>query len=163
MQIPSKNYPTSSKQKNDDVKSPAGTIDVLNMLRHGGRGFLSTLKKKSIRVNNSWYRLLSLDKRRFIDAVIQTVDKIRSSLLLKILSPIVGKLLQALGGIRGLIGDLAYSMQNFGQPLAKRVSIIAKGWGNNQAAKWACDEGFIRFLSVIDMNDLPIFKVSNKR
>ena len=43
---------------------------------------MSTLKKKSIRVNNSWYRLLSLDKRRFIDAVIQTVDKISSSLLL---------------------------------------------------------------------------------
>ena len=103
-----------------------------------------------------------MDKRRFIDAVIQTVDKIRSSLLLKILTGFVEKLLRAIGGIRGLIGNFAFEMQNFGYPLAQRVSVIAVKWGNNLAANWSNDEGFIRYLTVIDMNNLSIFKVSNK-
>lgn len=162
MQIPSKLSTSASKQKNETTKTPADTTDISSMIRHGGRSFLSTLKKKSLRVNNSWYRVLPIDKRRLIEAVIQTVDKICSSQLLKILTPLAGKLLQAIGGIRGLIGNLSFAMQNFGCPLAQRISVIAEKWGCNQAAKWASDEGFIRFLAVIDMNDLPIFKVSNK-
>ncbi|MCL4430002.1 MAG: hypothetical protein M1167_04540 [Chloroflexi bacterium] len=152
----------ASQQKNASTKPSAESADISSMLCNGGRNFLLKLKQKSIRVNNSWYRLLAIDKRRLIDAVIQTVDKIRSSQLLKILTPLAGKLLQAIGGIRGLIGNLSYGMQNFGQPQAQRISIIAEKWGNNLAAKWASDDGFIRFLTVIDMNDLPIFKVSSK-
>jgi hypothetical protein len=151
-----------SKQKNELTKPEIDTQDISSMIRHGGRKFLSKLKQKSIRSNNSWYRILSLDKRRFIDAVIQTVDKIRSSLLLKLLTALAEKLLHAIGGIRGLIGNLAYEMQNFGQPLAQRISIIATKWGNSLAANWANDEGFIRYLTVFDMNNLPIFRVSNK-
>ena len=162
MKITSKHSEMPSKQKNEIEKAPAETNEVSNMIRQGGRNFLSTLKKKSIRFNNSWYRVLTVDKRRLIDAVIQTVDKIRSDQLLKILTPLAGKLLQAIGGIRGLIGNLSYGMQNFGRPLAQRISVIAGKWGNNLSAEWASDESFIRFLTVIDMNDLPIFKVSNK-
>jgi hypothetical protein len=138
------------------------TGNITSMIRKGGRKFLLTLKQKAIRINNSWYRALTIDKRRFIDAVIQTVDKVQSSLLLKILTSFAEKLLQSIGGIRGLIGNLYYSMQSFGQPLAQRISVIAKGWGNTLASNWAHNEGFIRYLTVIDMNDLPIFKVSNK-
>ena len=151
-----------SKKNNAVTKSQSETDIISSMLKEGGRSFLLMMKKKSIRANNSWYRLISQEKRRFIEAVIQTVDKIRSSLLLKVLTPLIGKLLQALGGIRGLMGNLAYGMKNFGQPLAKRISIVATKWGNNLAAKWVDDEGFIRFLTVIDMNDLPMFKVSGK-
>ena len=134
--------------------------DVKSMLLNGGTKFLSKLKQKSLRVNNSWYRVLNLEKRRFIDAVIQTIDKIRSALLLKVLINFTEKLLQAIGGIRGLIGNLAYDMQAFGQPLAQRISVVGMGWGNKKAAQWANDEGFIRFLTVTDMNNLPIFKVN---
>ncbi len=148
--------------KNNLIKSEVITKDISIMIRHGGRKFLSKLKQRSIRSNNSWYRVLCVDKRRFIDAVIQTVDKIRSSLLLKILTGFVEKLLCAIGGIRGLIGNFAFEMQNFGYPLAQRISVIATKWGNNLAATWSNDEGFIRYLTVIDMNNLLIFKVSNK-
>ena len=146
----------------DKTPIPETSNAITKMIMNGGRKFLVTLKQKAIRINNSWYRALTLDKRRFIDAVIQTVDKVQSSLLLKILTSFAETLLHAIGGIRGLMGNLPYGMQNFGQPLAKRISLIAKGWGNNLASKWAYDEGFIRYLTVIDMNDLPIFKVSNK-
>ncbi len=164
MKISKKHSVTSGPEKNSLGKNPVNEPDpVSKMIMQGGRKFLSTLKKKSIRSNNSWYRVLSLDKRRFIDAVIQTVDKIHSSLLLKILTPLAGKLLNAIGGVRGLMGTLSYGMQSFGQPLAQKISRIAKSWGNNQASKWANDEGFIRYLTVIDMNDLSIFKVSSRQ
>jgi hypothetical protein len=162
MTISSKLTKTPSKQKNELIKTEGNTNDISSMIRHGGSKFLSKLKQKSLRSNNCWYRILSLDKRRFIDAVIQTVDNIRSSLLLKILTEFATKLLSAIGGIRTLMGNLPYGMQNFGHPLAQRISMIATKWGNNLAAKWANDEGFIRFLTVVDMNDLPIFRVSNK-
>src|SRR5208283_5504857 len=142
--------------KNVLIKSEVAK-DISVMISHGGRKFLSKLKQKSIRSNNSWYRVLSVDKRRFIEAVIQTVDKIRSSLLLKILAGFVEKLFRAMGGIRGLMGNFAFEMQNFGYPLAQRVSVIAAKWGNNLAATWSNDEGFVRYLTVIDMNNLPIF------
>ena len=147
-----------SKHANDIIKTEIADNDISSMLRIGGSSFLSRLKQKAIRINNSWYRILSLEKRRFIDAVIQTVNKIRSPLLLKILTAHVEKLLRAIGGIRGLIGNLAYGMQNIGQPLAKKMSIIAQKWGNKTAAKWANDAGFIRYLTVIGMNNLPTSK-----
>ena len=146
-------------RKNAFLKSEVPAKDISIMIRYGGRRFLSKLKQKSIRSNNSWYRVLSLDKRRFIDAVIQTVDRIRSSLLLKILTGFVEKLFCAIGGVRGLMGNFAFEMQNFGYPLARRVSVIAAEWGNNLAADWSNDEGFIRYLTVIDMNNLPTFRI----
>ncbi len=137
--------------------------NISSMIQQGGRKFLSTLKQKAIRSNNSWFRILSLEKRRFIDAVIQTVSRIQSSLLVKVLTPLAEKLLQAIGGIRGLVGHLSYEMQNYGRPLAQKVSQYAKNWGNKTAEKWATDDGFIRFLTVIEINNLPIFRVTNKQ
>ncbi|MCW4003030.1 MAG: hypothetical protein NWE95_03850 [Candidatus Bathyarchaeota archaeon] len=151
----------SDKTQHDSTEKEFVPNVISNMIRHGGRKLLLTLKQKALR-SNTWYRALSLDKRRFIDAVIQTVDKIKSSLLLKILSSLVEKLLQAIGGVRGLIGNLAYNMQNYGQPLAQKISKMAKQWGNKTATKWATDKGFIQYLTIIEINNLPIFKTSNK-
>lgn len=155
MNIPTK--PTETSPKNEEE-----TRRVSNMIRLGGSKFLARLKQKSLRSNNCWYRVLSLDKRRFIDAVIETVQTIRSSLLLKILSRFAQKLFIAIGGIRGFMGNLAYEMQNYGQPLALRISVIAEKWGNKSAKKWATDPGFVRYLAVLDMNSHrhPIFKTS---
>jgi hypothetical protein len=151
--IPDKKFPVLTKKE----LTPA---DISKMIREGGRKFLATLKQKSLRCNK-WYRVLSFDKRRFIDAVIQTVDKIRSLLLLKILTILVERLLQAIGGVRALISNLTYYMQNYGQPLAQKISILAKQWGNKTATKWATDKRFIQYLTILDMNNLPIFKASN--
>jgi hypothetical protein len=139
------------------------TNDISNALRQGGRTLLLKLKQRSIRNNNSWFRVLSLEKRRFIEAVIQTVEKIRSSLLIKLLAALAEKLLRAIGGVRGLIGELAYEMHSFGRPLAQRISRTAAQWGNSLAVTWANDEGFIRFLTVVDMNNLSFFREATKR
>jgi hypothetical protein len=153
---------TSGTQK-DRFRTQLFANDISNMLRQGGRTFLLKLKKRSIRSNNSWFRVLSLEKRRFIDAVIETVEKIRSSLLLELLTSLIEKLLRVIGGIRGLVGELAYEMQSFGYPLTQRISKIAVQWGNNLALRWANDENFKRYLTVVNINNLPFFRVGAKR
>jgi hypothetical protein len=157
----SKLLKTSLNKKTNLLQKPAN-VDITNMLREGGRKFLSKLKQKSIRCNNLWFRVLSLDKRRFIDAVIQTVDRIQSSLLLKLMTELAEKLLNALGGMPALIGKIPYGLITYGVPVAKKISAIAQSWGNQMAKKWANDEGFIRYLTVIDVNNLPIFSVGGK-
>jgi hypothetical protein len=142
--------------KHNTEKSQPAALSLSNLIKTGGRKFLFSLKQKSLRCNNAWYRILSLDKRRFIDAVIQTVDKVQSALLLKILTAYAEKLIHVIGGIRGLIGNLAYGIYSYGQPLAYKISVIAQQWGNKTASTWAKDSGFIRYLTVNVMN------ISNK-
>ena len=150
---------SASKNQNS---TPTG-LDLHSLLKQGGRRFLLKLKQKSIRSNNTWFRVLSLDKRRFIDAVIQTVDRIQSTLLLKLMTELSEKLLNAIGGIPALIGNIPYGMITYGAPLAKRVSIAAQAWGNKAAKLWANDEAFIRYLTVIDQNNLLMFRASIKQ
>jgi hypothetical protein len=145
--------PVAQDQKNAEVSV---------MIVEGGRKFLSTLKQKALRTHNSWFRTLTVDKRRYIDAVIQTVDKIQSNLILKILVPLAEKLLNAIGGLQGLFGNLYYGMQTFGRQQARQISLVAVGWGNKLATKWMHDEGFIRYLTVIHMDGLSMFKISSK-
>jgi nuclear transport factor 2 (NTF2) superfamily protein len=135
---------------------------ISKMLQKGGRQFLIKLKQKAIRSNNSWFKILSLEKRRFIDAVIQTVDRIQSSLLLKLVSDLADKLLRAIGGMQAFMGNVRYSMINYGYPLAQKISLIAQNWGNSTARKWATDEGFIMYLSVSEINNLPMYQSSRK-
>lgn len=149
---------TSKNQNNPQTPNP----DISSMIRQGGRQFLLKLKQKSIRSNNAWFKVLSLDKRRFIEAVIQTVDRIQSSLLLKLMTELAEKLLNAIGGIPTLIGKIPYGMINYGLPLAKRISTVAQSWGNQTAQQWANDEGFIRYLTILDVNNLSMFRVSSK-
>jgi hypothetical protein len=145
-----------AKQPKTSTGQNSGNIQnngISKMISEGGKSFLLKIKHRALRANNSWYRALSIDKRRFIDAVIQTVDKIRSSLLLKILTKFVTKLVDAVGGVRALIGPLAYGMQTFGRLLAQRISNIASNWANKQSQTWSNDTGFIRFLTVLEMSN----------
>ncbi len=161
MVILSNSYCGSEKRKTQFVAEPA-TNDISNLLRQGGRRFLLRLKRRSIR-NNSWFRVLTLEKRRFIDVVILTLEKIRSPLLIKLLTSSTEKLLQAIGGTRGLMGELAYQMQSFGVPLTQKISKIAAQWGNKLALRWADDKDFTRYLTVVEMNNLPFFRAGIKR
>lgn len=154
---------TNFSATSNNQKTPQTKLDIPQMLQQNGRQFLLKLKQKSLRSNNAWFKVLSLDKRRFIDAVIQTVDRIQSSLLLKLMAELAEKLLCAIGGIPALIGNIPYGMINYGLPLAKRISTLAQNWGNQLAKEWANDEGFIRYLTVLDVNNLPMFQVRNKQ
>lgn len=124
------------------------------------RKSLIRLRLLAIR-NRSWFKVLSFSKRRFIDAVIQCVDRIRSNTLLSLLRPIVERLLKAIGGIQVLIGKIAYGMLSFGRIQAQRISKIALVWGNKHGEKWAKDEDFIRYLTIMELNNNSMFQISD--
>jgi hypothetical protein len=43
-------------------------------------------------------------------------------------------------------------VNHVGKPLARRISRIAQKWGNKPAQEWAEDEGFSRYLTIVNMN-----------
>lgn len=126
-------------------------MEVWNFVK-ADRNSLNKLKRISIR-NRSWFRELSLAQRRFIELVIMVVERIRSRLLLRLLAPLVTKLLTALGKYSvkerlTLMGEAAYRMM---RAVAEKISRIAQGWGNKSAVKWPEDAGFIRYLTIMEL------------
>lgn len=99
-----------------------------------------------------WFKELSRDQRILIELVIMVKERVRSSYLAKLLAPIVKRILEASGGIKALVGEIAYKMKTAGLRLAQKLSQIAQAWGNKSAAEWPQDEGFIRYLAVMDLN-----------
>jgi hypothetical protein len=115
------------------------------------RGSLEKLKRLSMR-NRTWFTALAWKQHRLMDIVIQTVDRVRSFQLLKVLAPIVEKLLKAIDGSlkRGALGLMdkgAYSMMKI---VALKITSCAQKWGNNLARGWI-DEGFIKYLMVMNL------------
>ena len=106
---------------------------------------LVMLKSRALR-RNVWFRALSTLERGLINSVIQTVRRVRSPLLVKVLFTIVKKLTNALET------RVTRMTREIGKPLANRISLLAQAWGNISAVKWSADRRFIRFLTVISMN-----------
>lgn len=118
------------------------------------RKSLAKLKRVALR-NKSWFSELSWKERRFIDAVIMVVERIRSFLILRLLAPIIKKLLEATRSIRdfmvAVIGEVAYCMREKGRDLVQQLSRIALTWGNKSAAKWPEEKGFVQYLTIINL------------
>jgi len=115
------------------------------------RGSLEKLKRLSIR-SKAWFRVLNWKQRRLMDIVIKTVDKIRSPLLLKVLNPLVKRLLEAIGGnsragALALMDKGAYSMM---MSVAEKIVAVAQKWGNKSAKEWL-DKGFIKYLIIMNL------------
>jgi hypothetical protein len=64
--------------------------------------------------------------------------------------------MEAIGGLgealEAALGKLHYWMEARGRSLAARLSLIAEGWGYRSASRWAEDEGFIRYLTAMELN-----------
>jgi len=115
------------------------------------RGSLTRLKRLSLR-RRAWFTVLDWKQRRLMDIVIKTVDQIRSALLLRVLAPLVRKLLTAIGGdarkgALTLMSSAAYEMM---RTVAQKIVQIAQRWGNKSAYGWL-EEGFIKFLMVMNL------------
>lgn len=117
---------------------------------------LVRLKRVALR-NKSWFNALRLTERRFIDAVVMVVEKIQSSILLKLLAPLLTRLLKASGNpqdmIMATIGEVAYWMRKKGRSLAQGLSRIGQSWGNKSATYWSTNRGFIQYLTIMDLNN----------
>lgn len=106
--------------------------------------------------------------------MLATWDRIRSPAVLRILAPIVRKMLRALGNkcgrvqikcdgavdrdeVKGILSAMCSSAYRLMKNVAEGISRLAQRWGNNLACKWAEDRGFIKYLIMMNLpqNDNP--------
>jgi len=106
---------------------------------------LVALRTKSMR-RGIWYRVLNRLERAQVDWTVRIVKTVRSPLLAKVLNSIMDKLSAALEN------EVSKRIRSVGRALARKLSAIAGRWGNALAETWAQDEGFARFLAIMDMN-----------
>lgn len=110
------------------------------------------LKVKALR-RRVWFKVLNRMERGLVDSVIKVVDRVRSALLAKVLGSIVKKLSTALES------KVKRLMREVGQPLAEKVSLIAKSWGHKSAFKWVKDKGFVLYLTITAINTPSLYRI----
>jgi glycosyltransferase involved in cell wall biosynthesis len=120
------------------------------------RDVLVSIKRKALR-KRVWFRVLNREERGIFSLTIRCVERIRSVKLAKIVKAIVDKLE---GAVKGRVERL---METVGRQLARKLSEIAEGWGNESAESWAGDRGFTRFLAVSYMNTPGLYNVYSSR
>jgi len=116
------------------------------------RDMLVSVRRVAMR-KRVWFKVLSRMERAVVSLTIRCVDRIRSVKLAIIVKAIVDKLNEAVkGGVERL-------MDTVGSSLAKKLSEVAVGWGNESACHWVEDYGFIQFLTVNYMNTPSLYRV----
>ena len=109
---------------------------------------LAKLRLKARR-SGAWYRDLKQNERRLLDLTISVVQRVRSFMLAKIVSRLVGRLCEAMES------RIVRMIRIQGPILAKRLSEIGEALGCRGAKCWAFDRGFMQFLVV---NNLGVLK-----
>ena len=109
------------------------------------RGFLVGVRRKALR-RGVWYTALDRVERGIIVLTSRVVDMVRSPALGVEIVKILVKLKKALksGFVR--------RMEEFGLRRAREVARQAVEWGSGAAMGWASDLGFIRYLTLMDVN-----------
>jgi hypothetical protein len=100
-----------------------------------------------------WYRVLDRTERAILSLVPRCMEKPRSAKLIDILARIIVKIESALKS------PMASLVSQVGRPLARKLSQIAQKWGHKAAGEWVTDEGFARYLAIVNMNEIPAFRV----
>ncbi|MEM2953890.1 MAG: hypothetical protein QXM52_05880 [Candidatus Bathyarchaeia archaeon] len=126
--------PTSTLIRPQTIFQPAAELDS---------SFLVKIRKEA-KNRKVWYRHLSKVERGILDLTIKFVGQPKNPRLIDLLAKIVVKIKASLAS------PLQKLMGMIGKPLARKLSIIAKSWGNSDAEKWAEDEGFVKYLTVMD-------------
>ncbi len=106
---------------------------------------LRALRVRSMR-RGLWNRVLNRLERAQVDLTLRMVRKVRSTFLARVLDSIIEKLESALESrVSRMIGSVGF-------PMARRLSEMARTWGNQNAIKWVDDRGFARFLTIMILN-----------
>jgi len=124
-------------------RSPVTTQPSIPLTREA----LARLRLKALR-RGVWFRDLKREERKLLDLTIRVVEKVRSFLLAKLVSRIVGKLCEAMES------RIFRLMRTEGRSLAEKISKIAEAWGNRAAKSWAKDHGFMQYLVVNNLSYL---------
>jgi hypothetical protein len=133
---------------------------MFDVVQHGGAfNFLSKtqlvrLKLKAVR-SGAWFKALLRIDRALIDLTLKvTRCNVRSVALARNILAIIEKL----GGI--LESSYSRVTREVGFPLARKISALAKKWGNVSADHWSSDRSFATFLGVLSINEPKAFKAS---
>ena len=113
---------------------------------------LTKIKTKAMR-QGIWFKVLTRAERAQMDLTMRIVKRIRSSILAKVVTSIVKKLLDAMES------KVARSMREVGHALAQKFSRIAQNWGNKSAHQWVTDAGFIQYLTINYINTPTSFRM----
>ena len=116
--------------------------------------YLAKIRKEAWR-KKVWFKSLSRLERNILDLASKCVNKPKSPTLIDILAKIVVKIKKA------LMSPIFHLIEQVGRPLAKKISQIAKKWGNKTAELWVKDEGFLKYLTITDMNNIPGFRLND--
>ncbi len=107
---------------------------------------LLEVRKYALR-RGTWFRALSRLERITLDLTIRYVANVKSTKLASVLMAILEKLQLA---AESVVDRLVKSV---GLAQARKVSEIARSWGNHLASTWNFDAGFARYLAVIRLNE----------
>jgi hypothetical protein len=115
---------------------------------------LQWTKQKAIR-GRMWFKVLERIERAIVDLAIRCVDWVRSARLEAIIANIIEKLENA------FVNDFDMLVERVGRPLAEKLSRIASAWGNVSALAWGSEKAFLRYLTVLHLNTLGVFRVGS--
>jgi len=130
-----------SARSGKSSKNPIKTQTTIPLTREA----LAKLKLKALR-RGIWFKDLKREERKLLELTMRVVEKVRSFLLAKLVSRIVGKLCEAMES------RVIRLMRTEGRSLAEKISKMAQVWGNKTAKSWARDRGFIQFLTVSNLS-----------
>jgi hypothetical protein len=111
------------------------------------REALAKLRLKALR-RGIWFRDLKQSERKLLSLTISVVQRVRSFILARLVSRIVGKLCEAMES------RVYRLMKTKGRGLAEKLSRIGQLWGNQSARSWTTDQGFIQYLTVNNLSSL---------
>ena len=106
---------------------------------------LTRIKTRALR-GRVWFKATSTLERSIVDLTIRCVKRIRSPVLARTVSAIIGKILATLEN-----GFLTKA-EKIGVPIAERLCGFAVAWGNRKATNWRQNLRFIQFLGVNAIN-----------
>jgi len=93
-----------------------------------------------------WFNALSRVERAIVDLTIKCVEKVRSNVLARTISTIVGKLLQSLEE------GFMTRAERVGCKIAGKLCTLGERWGNRACPTWRRDKCFVKFLGVNALN-----------
>ena len=123
------------------------------MFKTGSRGSFGFLDRSQLVKFRSramragvWYRSLPRIDRVLVDLTISVAKGVRSVSLARGLWSVLRKL----EGV--LESRVSRAVREVGFPVARKLSAVARGWGNGGAWAWASDLSFARYLAVMRLN-----------
>ena len=113
---------------------------------------LMKLKLKAMRAG-VWFRALPRIDRVLVDLTIKVAGNVRSFTLASSILSVLRKLESVMES------KFLRAIRENGFPIARKLGLIAHGWGNSSAKNWESDEGFARYLAAMSINEPKLFNV----